>query len=151
MRRSLVGLALLLAPAALSAPPSPAQVVKYRQHLMHAAGSHMGAISMIAKGESDRAQDLVSHADALAAVAKATGALYPVGTGPGVAGFETEAKAEIWTQKDKFAAAVKAFETETAKLVEVAKTGDLAAVKTQLGAVGGSCGDCHDAFRVDDH
>lgn len=148
MRRTLVGLVLLVAPTALSAPPSPANAVKYRHHMMEAAGSHMGAISMIVKGDADRAQDVVAHADAVLGIAKATSALFPEGTGPDVAGLKTDAKAEIWTNKDKFAAAAKAFETEAAKLAEAAKTGDLAAVGTQLRAVGGACGDCHDSFRV---
>jgi cytochrome c556 len=119
---------------------------------MHAAGSHIGALSMIAKGESDRTQDMAAHADALLAIAKATGALFPEGTGPGVAGVETDAKAEIWSSKDKFAAAVKAFEDASAKLALAAKANDLNGVKTALGAVGDACGDCHDGFRVEhDH
>lgn len=151
MRRPLITtLLLLLAPAALSAAPSVPLVVKYRHMVMSAAGGHMGAMSMIAKGETDRTQDMVMHAEAMLSLAKVTGSLFPEGSGP-QAGVETEAKAEIWSQKDKFAAAVKAFEDESAKLVEVAKKGDVAAFKAQLGAVGGTCGDCHDTFRVDEH
>lgn len=140
---------LLLAPAAISAPPSAPMVVKYRHLVMEAAGEHMGALSMIAKGETDRTQDMVMHAEALLGVAKITGSLFPDGSGP-QAGVQTDSKAEIWSQKDKFAAAVKAFEDESVKLVDIAKKGDVAALKAQLGAVGGTCGDCHDAFRVDD-
>jgi cytochrome c556 len=33
------------------------------------------------------------------------------------------------------------------KLQSVAKSGDEAAVKAQIGAVGKSCGACHDAYR----
>jgi cytochrome c556 len=150
MRRFVVGITLLFAPVALSAPPSPANVVKYRYTVMKAAGSHMAALSMIAKGESDRTQDMVLHAESLLAVSRTLSTLFPEGTGPTVAGLETEAKAEIWTQKEKFAAAVKKFEDESVKLVEIAKKGDVALVKVQLGAVGGSCGDCHDAYRVED-
>jgi cytochrome c556 len=34
-----------------------------------------------------------------------------------------------------------------AKLVQVSKGGDEAAVKAQIGAVGKSCGGCHETFR----
>lgn len=148
--RRLAALALLLVgPVALSAPPSPALIVKYRVATMKASGQHLTAVGMIAKGESDRTQDLVMHATALHELARTLGSLFPTGSGP-APGLTTEAKPEIWTQADKFATAVKAFETETAKLVEVAKGGDLAATKTQWGAVGGACGDCHDVFKVED-
>ncbi len=150
MRRLAVAAALLLAPAALSAPPSPAMTVKYRHAVMNAAGAHMGAMAMIVKGETDRTGDALFHATALHELSKTVGALFPEGTGP-TPGLETEAKAEIWSQKDKFAEAVKALETSSAALVEAAKSGDPAKLKTALGPVGQSCGDCHDAFKVDDH
>jgi cytochrome c556 len=149
MRRLAVAAALLLAPAALSAPPSPAMIVKYRHAVMKGLGAHMGGVSMIAKGESDRIADAVFHATALNELAKTLGALFPDGTGPGP-GIETEAKPEVWSQKDKFAEAVKALEVSSAALVEAAKSGDVAKIKTAMGPVGQSCGDCHDTFKVDD-
>lgn len=151
MRRLFVFAALLVAPTALSAPPTPDLVVKYRHNIMSGLGAHMASLSMIVKGETDRTGDALFHATAVQALAATTGALFPAGTGPGVAGFETDAKAEIWSQADVFATKVKAFETESAKLVEAAKGTDPAALKTALGAVGRTCGDCHDTFKVDDH
>ena len=37
---------------------------------------------------------------------------------------------------------------ETAKLEMVAKTGDEAAFKAQVGATGKACGNCHDDFHA---
>jgi cytochrome c556 len=150
MRGFLVAVALLLAPVALSAPPTPVQIVKYRKAVMDANGGHMRALAMIVKGESDRTGDSLMHATALHDLAKTVGALFPEGTGPGNAAFQTEAKPEIWTQKDKFAALVKTFETESGKLVDAVKKNDAAAIKAAFGATGGACGDCHDAFKVDE-
>jgi cytochrome c556 len=138
-----------VAVGALAAPPTPAQSVKYRHEVMEAAGGYMGALAMIVKGESDRAQDAALHANALRDLALTMGGLFPAGSGP-APGLETDAKPEIWSQADKFAAAVKKMETEATKLAEVAKGGDLAAIKAQFGAVGGACGDCHDAYKVDE-
>ena len=42
---------------------------------------------------------------------------------------------------------MKAFETETAKLVEATKAGDPTALVAQLKATGKACGSCHDSFR----
>jgi cytochrome c556 len=141
------------APAAAPAPapgaPSASQVVKYRQSIMDAAAGHMGALALIAKGQSDRTADVALHANALRDLATTVGALFPAGSGPSTS-VETEAKPEIWTDQARFAEVVKAFEAETTKLAEVAATGDLEAFKSQFGAVGGSCGDCHDAFKIDE-
>ena len=146
---AVVVVALLAATAAISAEPGPELVVKYRHKVMEAAGSHMGALAMIIKGESTRAADVQMHATALADIAKVVPELFPEGTGP-QAGVQTESKAEIWTMKTEWDAAVKAFQDETNRLVEVSKGGDMAAIQAQFGQVGGSCGDCHDLFRVDD-
>lgn len=138
----------LLAPVARSAGDSPAAVAKYRQTLMEAAGRHMKASSMIVKGEVSRKEDLVGHATALHEIAKGLPALFPEGSGPG-GDYETDAKPEVWSRPEDFAAACKTFEEQTAKLVEVAQSGDTEAFKTQFGNVGQSCGDCHDVFRVE--
>ena len=148
MHRFLVVVALLATTTALSAEPAPEATVKYRHKLMEAAGSHMSALSMIVKGESPRESDVAMHANALADIAKVVPHVFPAGTGPDVV--PSDSKAEIWTKTSEWQAAVKVFQDESAKLAELAKAGDMAAVKGQFGKVGGSCGDCHDLFRVDD-
>jgi cytochrome c556 len=140
---------LLLAPAALSAPPGPAAVAKYRHTLMEAVGEHMAMMSMLVKGETDRKQDMVAHAEAIADLSKIAGDLFPEGTGPGP-GVETDAKPEIWKDKEKFVAAMKHWQTEADELVAVARKGDLEAFKTQFSEVGKACGACHDNYRVKD-
>lgn len=143
------------APAPAAAPPAaaptsadPAKVVAYRQLQMEAAGKHMKATTMILKGEVARPGDLPGHAAALHATAVGLADLFPAGTDS--AKVKTEAKAEIWSQPDKFKQAAAAFELETQKLVDVSKSGDTAAYQQQFGAVGKSCGACHDGFRVKD-
>ncbi len=149
MRRLLAAALLLVTPTALSAPPSPQLVVKYRHLVMEGLGAHMGAIGMVVKGESDREADVLGHAEAIVLLSKDMGALFPEGTGPSAA-LKTDAKAEIWTKKDEFAAAVTKLQTASTALVEAAKTNDPAKIKTAMGGVGQSCGGCHDTFKVDD-
>lgn len=147
--RRLLPLVLLLAPVGLAATPAPEHVAKYRHTVMEAAGKHFGALMMIVKGEADRRQDAVGHARALADLAHMADGLFPDGTGPG-SGVETDALPAIWSEKEKFAAAMKRFGTEADKLVAVAGTSDAAAFNEQVKALGQACGDCHEHFRKKD-
>lgn len=52
-----------------------------------------------------------------------------------------------YENKTKFNEYVSRLENEASKLVTVSKSGDEAAVKAQIGAVGKVCGGCHDDFR----
>ena len=53
----------------------------------------------------------------------------------------------IYTDSAKFADAADRLQNEASKLYAVSRSGDEAAVKAQMGAVGKSCGGCHESFR----
>ena len=65
-------------------------------------------------------------------------------------GVKTEALATIWQKPEEFKAAGQKLIDESAKLAELAKGGDKAAVGAQAMAMGGACKGCHDQFRLDD-
>ena len=71
------------------------------------------------------------------------GTWFPAGTGPET-GIETEAKANIWTDRATFDAAVTRLQGEATKLVAVT---DAAGLKAQFPMTGGACKNCHDTFR----
>jgi cytochrome c556 len=48
----------------------------------------------------------------------------------------------------KFKEVSQNFETQTAKLVSVAQSGDFTGIKAQFGEVGKSCKACHSQFRT---
>jgi cytochrome c556 len=148
MTRHLLISSLFIAALAGAAEPAPAGIVAYREAGMKAIASHFKSISMILKGEVNRPQDITAHAAAIAAMSHDLPSQFPAGTGPDKV--KTEAKAELWTQWAEFEKQSKAFEAETAKLVQVAVTGDSAAIQAQFGKVGQSCGSCHDLFRIKD-
>jgi cytochrome c556 len=151
MNRTLLTAALLtLTAVAVSAEPTPESIVAYRKVNMDAYGKHMKAIGMVVKGEVERPAWAAADADALAAMAKHLGQLFPAGTGPDNKSIKTEAKADIWSKPADFAAAVKSFQVETAKLAELSHGTDFEAFKAQLPKVGKSCGGCHDGFKVED-
>ncbi len=123
-------------------------VIAYRQNVMKGIAAHITQIAMVAKGEVSFAGHVAANATAMANAAKIIPELFPKGTGEGEAGVPTEAKAEIWKDWDKFAAAAKNLEAQTTKLAEVAGGGDVGAIGAQLGEVGKACGGCHEPFRT---
>ncbi len=144
---SILTAALLLGLASpAQAVDEPENVIKYRQSVMKAIGGHMGAIVGVVKGEVSYLDHVAAHAQGINAMSKLLPALFPEGTSQ----FEfsnTRALPEIWDDFSKFEAAAKAFAVESAKMVEVAASGDLGAIGGQLQKVGKACGGCHKPFR----
>lgn len=138
----------LLALAAPSLAEEPTATAKYRQTVMRTTGGHMRSSAAIVKGKVDRKGDLAAHARAMHDVSLTLTELFPKGTEPGAV--KTDAKPEIWTKWSEFELANKAFQDATQKLVDAAEKGDDAAIKAAFGAVGKSCGGCHDTFKVED-
>lgn len=124
-------------------PKGDEAALKYRQSLMEAIGGDMAAIGDILKYGMNLPGHVAVHADSLASHAKLVTAAFErkVTAGP------TDSEPAIWEKPDEFAQKVKHFETETAKLAEVARGGDPAAIGAQVKAVGKSCGGCHEGFR----
>ena len=134
------------AAAVVHAADEPQNVVNYRQAVMKAIGGHTGAIAGVVKGEVSYAAHVEGHAHAIAELAKLIPTIFPEGTGPDKA--ETRALAKIWEDWAGFEAAAKKLQEEAAKLAEVAKGGDAAAIGAQMGVMGkDGCGGCHKPFR----
>ena len=55
----------------------------------------------------------------------------------------------IWAEPDKFKAAQEHFQSAVSDLVAASKSGDEGKMKAAIGAVGKSCGACHDHFRAE--
>jgi cytochrome c556 len=69
------------------------------------------------------------------------------GWDPSTRNVESRTLPAAFDDKAKFDQYVNRLENEAAKLVAVSKSGDEAAVKAQIAAVGKVCGGCHDDFR----
>jgi cytochrome c556 len=148
MNRMNVPAGVLAAAIALLPPQSPAHegatgVVKERMDAMTQAGK-----AMKDAGEHIRAgHDLSAikqDAQAIATVAAGIGRQFPAGSDQ----HPTDAKPEIWTHWDDFAARADTLERESAVLEKLADTGDAGAVGRQFHTVGRICADCHDLYRV---
>ena len=69
------------------------------------------------------------------------------GFDPSTRGVKSRALPAVFENSDKFKQYATSLQNEAAKLVAVSKSGDEAAFKAQVGAVGKVCGSCHDDFR----
>jgi cytochrome c556 len=69
------------------------------------------------------------------------------GFDPSTKNEKSRALPAVYENNAKFKENASRLENETSKLVALSRSGDEAAVKAQIGAVGKVCGSCHDDFR----
>ena len=135
--------------AAEGAPVDVAAVLKEREENFEGIGDAFKAI----RGELEKdAPDfalIATNATDINTRAKLIETHFPAGTSVDD-GVKTEALATIWQKPEEFKAAGQKLIDESAKLAELAKGGDKAAVGAQAMAMGGACKGCHDQFRLDD-
>ena len=120
--------------------------IEYRQGVFQVIKWDFGPMVGMAKGKIPfDAEAFAMHAERVAAMAPR--ALEGFVEGSSSDDHDTDAKAEIWADWDKFEGGMQKLENGTAKLAEVAAGGDEMAMKKQLGEVGKTCKGCHDNFR----
>ena len=149
MKRSttavVVALALGVAAGVAFAQAKPETLVKQRQSVMTLQGKYFGPMSAMAQGKAPYNADIIKRnaafLDNLSRMAWDTFDPSTKDVKP------SAALPVIWEQPDKFKEAASRLENEAHKLYTVAQSGDEAAVKAQIGAVGKSCGGCHESFR----
>ncbi len=116
-----------------------------RQDMMKSVGAATGMSAAMVKGEAPfdaRVAHLALRV--MNASANGFGALFPEGSETGA---ETEAKAEIWSDRAGFDAAVAKFRDDTAAVL-APPPADLDAFKAAFGQVTQNCGSCHEKYRV---
>lgn len=132
-----------------TAPASPAPpAIEERQANFEAMGKAFKAIRTQLEGDSPDMATIATAATDLNAAALKIEGYFPEGTSVDD-GYDTEALATIWEKPEEFAAAHQRLVDESAKMITIAEGGDPAAVADQVGAIGGSCKNCHDTFRLD--
>ncbi len=123
------------------------KVIEYRRNVMKSLGAHAADIGLILKGQVPYGTDhILAQAEAIHAMSTLVPSLVPPGSGPEAG--ESNALPAIWQDMDKFKAIAGKLESESAKLVEVAKAGDKQAIGAQVQVMGKeACGACHQDFR----
>lgn len=132
----------------------PEDAIRARQSIMRVNGLNFGPLAGMAQDKIPFNKDaFVANAIRLESVWAMNPARFFVpGSDKPVAGAKiatfTDAKPEIWTQPDKFKAAMDRNTEEIGKLVAAARSGDEKAMKAAAGDVGKACGGCHDDFKT---
>ncbi len=146
----LAGLALALG-AGYTLPAfsqvKPEVLVKQRQSAMTLQGKYFGPLAGMAQGKIPYNGDVVArNATYLDVLDKMPWDGFTEST-KDLKDVKTGALPAIWNEPAKFKEAQERLQSEVSKLVSVSRSGDEAAVKAQIGAVGKSCGGCHENFR----
>lgn len=133
-----VGLALVAGAAIAAEATDP--TVRERQVLMDTIGMNTGILGKMAGGETPfDAAAAEAAKTALATAASEIAAKYePQATDP-----KSTAKAEIWTNWEDFVAKGNALQSAA----EALDATTLEGVQAGMGAIGGTCRDCHTAYR----
>ncbi|MDQ2066517.1 cytochrome c [Xinfangfangia sp. CPCC 101601] len=113
-----------------------------REAVMKEIGAAMGGLGRIAKGEV--AYDAAAAEAAKAALIAAAAAVPEAFKEEGPADAASESKAEIWTNWEDF---VKQADALTAAAT-AADVSSAEAIGASMAALGGTCKDCHTAYRV---
>ena len=144
MRSLTIGMVLVgvISAGAAFAQGSP---IKQRQTIMDGYGKAVELVGKMAKGETP--YDAKAAADAMKSIGATSVTfvgLFPEGTEKGE---KTRAKPEIWKNKKDFADWGKQLQEDATK-AQAAAAGGLNSFKTALGALGKTCGGCHDDYRA---
>lgn len=127
------------------------KAVKARQGFMQVVVFNLGPLGAMAKGEMDYDAELaMSNAKNLEALSVMnTGAMWPVGSDNAALGEDkTRALPAAWAADSKVMEKHEAWAKASAELAATAGDG-LDALKAGVGAVGKSCGGCHDDYRAE--
>jgi cytochrome c556 len=127
-----------------AAQAKPETLVKQRQAAMTLIAKYFGPLGGMAQGRVPYNQQTVQRNAAILDVLKDT----PWdGFHESTKGVKSAALPAVWDKQAEVKQGIDRFTSEVGKLAQVSKSGDEAAVKAQIGAVGKTCGGCHDGFR----
>ena len=148
MKRTVVAAGVVIALGAMGgaalAQQKPEVLVKQRQSAMTLIGKYFGPLGGMAQGRVPFDAKVVQrNADYLATLSQ----MPWDGFDPATKDTKSAALPAVFNDSGKFKEAASRLTSEVQKLQQVAKSGDEGAVKAQIGAVGKSCGGCHDNFR----
>ena len=134
----------LVISTAAAAQAKPEVVVKQRQAAMTLQGKYFGPMAAMAQDKAPFKADVVAYnASLLDALSRMPWDGFDASTKD----VKSATLPAAFTDTAKFKAAQDQFNSAVEKLVSASKGSDTAATKAAIGAVGKTCGGCHDNFR----
>jgi cytochrome c556 len=147
MNRAMTGVAIALGMVVAQgaiAQAKPEVLVKQRQAAMTLIGKYFGPMAGMAQGKIPYNAGVVQRN---AVFVDNLSRMPWDGFDASTRSIDTKALPAVYDNAAKFKEAASRLENEAAKLVDVSKGGDEGAIKAQIGALGKSCGGCHNDFR----
>jgi cytochrome c556 len=145
--RTLIGvfMAVLVFGAAYAQFAKPEDAINYRKAVMTLIGNHFGRMAAVVKGQKpyDKAE-FEKNAQLIQTLSALPWEAFLM---PGTEKVDTGLKSLPLKDQSDFMSKADAFQKEAAKLAELAGSGDLSSIKSQFGAVGKACKNCHDQYR----
>jgi cytochrome c556 len=133
---------LLANSAVASTFEKPEQAVQYRKSVFTVQSRAFGALRAMSKGDLPfNAADAKANAHIISTLSSLPWSAFGAGTD------SNKTKPEIWTDAAGFKSAADKYMIATVVLESVAKTGDLAQIRTAVGALGATCKQCHEAYK----
>ena len=150
MKKTLISLSVaalaVVSVAAQAQFAKPEDAIRYRQSAYTIMGAQMSKIATQLKSDKPDMAQIQRSAGIVDFASQLPGEGYVPGSEKG-GNPPTRAKPEIFTDP-KVRDLGKAMRTEVVKLVDVSKTGDVAAIRTQFQATAKTCDNCHDNYRA---
>jgi cytochrome c556 len=146
MKKSLLaaGLAVAVMSGEALAQAKPEVLVKQRQAAMTLQGKYFGPMAGMMQGRVPYDAKIVQrNAGFLDNLSRMPWDGFDASTKD----VKSAALPAIWADSAKWSEAADRFQSEASKLYAISRSGDEAAVKAQIGAVGKTCGGCHESYR----
>jgi cytochrome c556 len=148
LKRPLIAtvMALAIGATGMAMAADKDQVIKDRQDAMKEQGRQAVIIRNYSEGKGDQAAAQAA-VEALTKSLPTVPNLFPPGTDGPTPDGKWGTKPEVWTQNDKFQAAIKEVSAQIAAIGVAVKAGDTAKVAADFKELG-FCKACHDTFRA---
>lgn len=140
---------LLLAILSSSAFAQNAEdIIKYRINIMKSLGNHISIIAANLKGKVSINEDILPHSQSILLTLSSINIekIFPINTQASDSP-KTKSLDSIWVEKELFQKSMLQSIEKTKDLVKAAESGNNQNIAKSLGALGKSCGACHDKFR----
>jgi cytochrome c556 len=123
-------------------------IIKYRINIMKSLGNHISIIAANLKGKVSINEDILPHSQSMLLTLSSINIdkLFPINTKASDS-LKTKTLDSVWTDKDLFQKSMSQSIEKTKDLVKAAESGNNQDIAKSLGALGKTCGACHDKFR----
>ena len=123
-------------------------IIKYRINIMKSLGNHISIIAANLKGKVSINEDILPHSQSMLLTLSSINIdkLFPINTKASDS-LKTKTLDIVWADKDLFQKSMSQSIEKTKDLVKAAESGNNQDIAKSLGALGKTCGACHDKFR----